>query len=54
MHFYPPGRPDSSAGRKTRHAAKELLSKYGAAGTAAFRAIHAQVGFVGAPRKNAI
>jgi hypothetical protein len=38
-----PAKPETEAGKAARHAAKELLRRYGRAGTTAFRAAHQEV-----------
>jgi len=35
-----PAKPETDAGKRARRSAKELLRKYGQAGTTAFRAVH--------------
>lgn len=35
-----PAKPETDAGKRARQSAKELLRKYGQAGTTAFRAVH--------------
>ena len=39
--MYEPSKPETEEGKKVRFTAKELLKKYGQAGTNAFRAVHA-------------